>query len=131
MSRYPVISKEGAMFALRLRVEGKLDLHPSDPSKGAKDWAINWSAERLAHECSAIVRLANSHTGLAVALCNAQETPQHEKRQKNLRYKIIEKIRLVVPELRRQMLNFEFSGDPRGGATVTLSWDSFTNWSLG
>lgn len=105
MSTYPIITKEGAMLALSASVD--------------ENYPGNYNAERLAHEFTALAKMARAHTGLQVKRCNAPMTERDESRQRNLRKRIEAKVREVYM---RQPVRIEYHGDPRGGATVTLTF---------
>lgn len=118
------------MLALRLKIEGKLE-PASHELEERVDSAHLWNAERLAHECSRVVRWAKSHTGLAVKACNMQTTMRDDTRKANLRICISNEIERLIPPSKRPGMKMGFHGDPRGGRTVTIEWDRLTEWSIG
>lgn len=128
MTQYPKINTDGAMLALRLKLNGKLDPNPL-AGLPPRDHASTWNAERLAHECSELVRLARRHTAIQVKRCNQPTGEREDTAERRLRERIQQGIEALVPKCRRHGLLTEFHGDPRGH-TVTLSWDSFTTWGL-
>lgn len=102
MTQYPIITKEGAMLALRATL--------------AENRPAEYNAERMAHEFTALHKMARAHTGLQVARCNRPMTERDESRQRNLRKRIVERVNALFP---RKPKRIEFEGDPRG-ATVVL-----------
>ena len=127
--KYPWINEHGAMLALKLKLAGKLERNPRASGVATHEDPSQWNAERLAHECSDIVRLARRHTALQVKRCNVQTGEREDKLEARLRERIRNALARLVPATRVWTFDVEFSGDPRGH-TVKILWDSHTVWGI-
>lgn len=108
MTRYPHTNEQGTMIALRASMQGLA--------------RAEYGAERLAHDCSELVRLSRRHHGIAVKRCNVPTDERDDRREARLRERIIA---LVSETFTPAPTLIEFGGDPRG-STVKLEWQRGT-----